>query len=69
MIELKGKYNSAKIFATTVENEVKEQVLEMLNLKAFERRLKLLHIIHLFLLIRLNQLKNMDIDYEIIILI
>lgn len=36
MIELKGKYNSAKIFATTVENEVKEQVLEMLNLKAFE---------------------------------
>lgn len=36
MIELKGKYNSAKIFATTIENVVKEQVLEMLNLKAFE---------------------------------
>ena len=36
MIELKGKYNSAKIFATTVEGLVKEQILEMLNLKAFE---------------------------------
>lgn len=36
MIRLNGKYNSAKIFATTVENEVSEQVLEMLNLKAFE---------------------------------
>ena len=36
MYEIKGKYNYAKIFATTVENEVKEQVLEMLNLKAFE---------------------------------
>ena len=36
MIEIKGRYNSAKIFATTVENGVKEQVLEMLNLKAFE---------------------------------
>lgn len=36
MIELKGKYNKVKIFASTVEQTVYQQINDFMNLKAFE---------------------------------
>ena len=36
MIELVGKYTTAKIFATTIEDGVIEQVYDIINCKAFE---------------------------------
>lgn len=36
MIELKGKYTTAKIFAETIEDEVYSQVYDIINCKAFE---------------------------------
>lgn len=36
MIKLKGKYNKAKIFASTVEQAVYQQINDFMNLKAFE---------------------------------